>query len=818
MFRILSFAMLALLPAHGQGVQTSSGVGSTVTGVTIPATSAPLCGNGSANSVKPCAAGTDYATAAAATQAAAAAMTAQHQAGAVSPLDGTAPLVCDAVATYTVQPNAMSTSVELIGVTVKGTDNTAAWAAYLNSLGSGVYTTDSAHVPVVPIGLSIEGPQIAHGNTPGGAGGTAPQNTARLPNNCHLMISDSPDLPEGIDFEGNGSDIYLVNANPTLTTGAIKSIDRAANEANGRTNTVLNNVTVTCGGSWTYTSQTYAGVYVEANQVKMHNVNVFNCPIGYAESVSEYSTHEGISVGHNRVGIYLAPGPATIYGQPTNGTDTPGYPYANGGPEIDNTWIGTSARNNAINIWGESSLSQQFIGGTLSYAYVMPVLLGNVYPHWIDAVAVGAPASGAVACTASAAIPVATTDSTGTQAEVMLYTNASGVPTRALSLKGGYNYSSSPTLTVPATGAASCSNPPVLTAHVMSMDTWGMFTAPAGSVGAYQTVFKNFDIEAFSQGGHPSTGLIFYGDKNSAQNTVEQNNILNDGTYTSHIAQFDGPGNFVAHNRGEAMTDPWDGTQCPYLLGNTGTLQADILASSIDPSLAMCYANNKAYANNYTAPYTGFDGPYLVSNGLETETSNGYNSFFRSYLRDGVTGAKEAFPRYAVGVNSVLFGGGSAAPDFGINRNGPGTGGITGTLNNLPVNYNGGFVGTNILSNTGDVLTWYYRNNGSGGFFISEAGQQTSNDGSLHTVHLTCAPYTPPSGTTVPPASYVPTGCVKDADSGQGGIVAPGYTETLTTPASSSAPCNAGQFTDDANYHYVCVRSGVWKRVALSAF
>ena len=46
----------------------------------------------------------------------------------------------------------------------------------------------------------------------------------------------------------------------------------------------------------------------------------------------------------------------------------------------------------------------------------------------------------------------------------------------------------------------------------------------------------------------------------------------------------------------------------------------------------------------------------------------------------------------------------------------------------------------------------------------------------------------------------------------------PGYRETLTTPASSSAACEAGQFTDDANYHYVCTATNTWKRVALASF
>jgi len=49
-------------------------------------------------------------------------------------------------------------------------------------------------------------------------------------------------------------------------------------------------------------------------------------------------------------------------------------------------------------------------------------------------------------------------------------------------------------------------------------------------------------------------------------------------------------------------------------------------------------------------------------------------------------------------------------------------------------------------------------------------------------------------------------------------VIAPSYQETLYTPASSSATCTTGQFTDDSNYHYVCVATNTWKRVALSSF
>ena len=44
------------------------------------------------------------------------------------------------------------------------------------------------------------------------------------------------------------------------------------------------------------------------------------------------------------------------------------------------------------------------------------------------------------------------------------------------------------------------------------------------------------------------------------------------------------------------------------------------------------------------------------------------------------------------------------------------------------------------------------------------------------------------------------------------------FQEQLSTPLSSSAPCIAGQFTDDYNFHYVCVARNKWKRAALNSF
>lgn len=50
-------------------------------------------------------------------------------------------------------------------------------------------------------------------------------------------------------------------------------------------------------------------------------------------------------------------------------------------------------------------------------------------------------------------------------------------------------------------------------------------------------------------------------------------------------------------------------------------------------------------------------------------------------------------------------------------------------------------------------------------------------------------------------------------------LYAPKTLGKLLTPASSSsASCTAGEFKDDANYHYVCVSTNKWKRVALIDF
>jgi hypothetical protein len=53
-----------------------------------------------------------------------------------------------------------------------------------------------------------------------------------------------------------------------------------------------------------------------------------------------------------------------------------------------------------------------------------------------------------------------------------------------------------------------------------------------------------------------------------------------------------------------------------------------------------------------------------------------------------------------------------------------------------------------------------------------------------------------------------------------GGAVHPmgAFMIDMSTPASSSAACRAGQVTFDTNYEYFCIATNTWKRAALSSF
>ena len=103
------------------------------------------------------------------------------------------------------------------------------------------------------------------------------------------------------------------------------------------------------------------------------------------------------------------------------------------------------------------------------------------------------------------------------------------------------------------------------------------------------------------------------------------------------------------------------------------------------------------------------------------------------------------------------------------------------------------------VNTPGAIIGWGY--NHAGGQIISTA---TTNAGGLSITNAGTS-LVAPNGSTI----FSLTNAA---------AIAPLFQETLTTPASSSASCTAGQFTDDASFHYVCVAANTWKRAALSAF
>ena len=130
-------------------------------------------------------------------------------------------------------------------------------------------------------------------------------------------------------------------------------------------------------------------------------------------------------------------------------------------------------------------------------------------------------------------------------------------------------------------------------------------------------------------------------------------------------------------------------------------------------------------------------------------------------------------------------------------------------------------IGTSFAPNSVGILAWQpagffqmqTHNNGSpiqiGGSAINTTASLMVNNGAaVNQLGNTCAANI---------SLCVNPGATMTVDS-NGNLVAPAYHETLRTPASSSSACSAGDFTDDANFHYVCVAANTWKRVALSTF
>ncbi len=542
---------------------------------------------------------------------------AQNEAGAISPLNLSTPLVCDAVATYTVGPNSSNTNVLLKSVSVTGTNNTAAWNAMLAA------AKNKARPNLV--GLSLEG------NPQSGL-----QNTIRLPNNCSFVIRDTANLPTGLRIDGNHANMFLIGGGT-----AIKDMGINANHFAGQSDTDIEDLKITWAGPpWDDATPASPCLYFSGGDaLTLRDITVTNCTIALAIGGYEYFHLSNVILAHNRVGRYYTTGPHDVYGLPAtpwsvsqggNGTTyTSGAPYPGGGPTIDATCLDCKERENYINEWFDGAAGLSEFGGTASYASVLPFLFGGPLPPWIAAVTLAAPLNGkAVACTANAAIPLTAADkSGGAGAEILYDTNAAGTGGTLRKLYAGSGYAAATTtITAPSSGARSCSNPPVFKARVRNMNNWGMYTG-APVVATSQILIMGKNVEALSSGntGGPESGLIAYGGTQSGQITFAYNQFATDSA-VPHIARFDGRGNKFRDNWGmNVSTDSWDGTKCPLLAGVAGAfvLHAPESDESNVPvcDLTASTASGKVYLSPSAVGGSLFGNPVYSQQAVPTVTS-----------------------------------------------------------------------------------------------------------------------------------------------------------------------------------------------------
>lgn len=132
--------------------------------------------------------------------------------------------------------------------------------------------------------------------------------------------------------------------------------------------------------------------------------------------------------------------------------------------------------------------------------------------------------------------------------------------------------------------------------------------------------------------------------------------------------------------------------------------------------------------------------------------------------------------------------------------------------------------GGQVSINPNQTATGISLNIDPNGFIGGSAGSGSLIIGQIPTGHATAiGAYLPTAFGNNVEELAIGTSTVRSLDNSgneviSGKITAASYQETLTTPASSSAPCMPGQFTDDSNYHYVCVAKNHWKRTVLSSF
>ncbi len=771
-----TLASLALLLSFAANAQTSSTSGGTIVLGGATPNAAIQTAQSTANNAAT-AAGNAQTTA---NNASIAATAAQHQAGALSPSDFGVACNGQVLPIMGLQSNGNYLGTAVVG----GTDDTSAIQTWLNALA--VHAKTSGSTTVNAVGASAEG-----------GANTTFQAVARFPYAAHCLVTSFPNVPEGVELQMNGSEI-------DVTTAAGNGPGFVSQQNSGQYYV----------GSATAANLYTNGIYARANDTMRGGRIVYAGPVGQStgkglrvsnalnESFSDINVYgfknciqiEGVEYSHfdfNHVGNC-----GTGFKFTTAWTTPGGASVANGGITIDLNGFGNTSRLNGVDYWFNGASAVRLYGGTGAFASKASIIFGGAPPDYIDTLAMTGVSSGSYA--ASTKYPLTFTDAGGgVDFEGVMLTDSTGTPIGVWSTNGGIGMTSQAVVSAPACTTSGCTTP-AITAHIASFKGMGDYDADAG---AGLNLIDGMDLEsegcvngctngASVPNGRPSSGFQVISTGGSDGGNIVQHITNNIGGSPQEYTRFvrDLGGNIFQDFQPSVVADPGTGSYCQIMRGNSGRTTVH-LRGGADPAMYGCDLTGAADTGGAYLSIDGYDAEIPKRSELELFSGSSavapYTVPFKIFIQ-GETTPRMNFD----GAGNLYQGaGGTTAADTEVGRTGTGTWGIKlGYLSNLPVGYNTTAVESNIVSNTGNALTWFARTTGSGSYAISESGMVFGSDNKLHLAHFTCSTYV--SATAPPVLTYTPTGCVQDLDSSAAGIIVP----TVRTGVATNTDL-AGQLT-----------------------
>ena len=676
-------------------------------------------------------------------------------------------LVCDAVEI----PYSINGVYQYSTLQAGYTDNTTAIANFVAALG------------------------VANGSASQGAGGettTGPIHQRRgiMPPNCSYAVTSWPaSIPEAVEINGNQSSGYITSAN-----GHGPMWDSVI--GTGTSNNTAHGFRLVYAGP--IGQSTNDGItFLGGGFNKAYDNDVFGFRAAIGLGATEYTNIYSNNFSHNIIGIM------DLAASFANGPSSPSAYGQYGTPSINNNFWGNTYRGNLVNIWLNGATTSVIGMGSASFGVNSGIVLGALDFNYVDTIAM----SGTSACTASATIPLTFTDANGTLLpEGILKTNSSGVATGAFSVNGG-KVSSGVTISVPTSSTLGCTTAPTLTPHIASMASHLPFTGVA-SAGNGQNIIEpqNIENEGTDANGNflrPKMGYQIMADSSVGDLYIMRpmNGLDNSAPELfAHFMLNQGVNTKVYDPLVYGFLDPVTQATCPFV--STTKMFIDGPGHDQDNSGFIC---NSSYTTDYATQHgiTGWDNGLFQTHGF---SGYGFGSASDYFLSSHVPG--DTYLRMECTVaGKCLYSNGSSFYDISVGRLSAGVYGLDVGTFQAPAITSGGQVqipGAVTVSGTA-APSLMFNSNGTARYYPAAFGFSLDNN------------FNPTISMVGNNTSFrVARG---DTQNDVFSVSATGLLhENLNTPASSSATCNVGDFGDDAGFHYVCVATNTWKRVALSSF